>query len=978
MDGSLIIRIDINREVTLYLPFQVLYKIFNINSDREIFNTILPNYDSKNNRDVCISVALRTALSMAYTESRKDGGIKSHFKEYFDEETGKIVDDPAELVLRLAEVINDINKSSVTYTKYNTNRNNREKMSATINLILEKLDNIIFPHIGITAESRIDKLHYLGSLINGVYGVKFGDEPSDRNSMANQIVATTSLVLIMSFKSMFNLTVVSKIIRDIQKHFGSTEDPRNVKISHIIKQNLNTDDLKKGLCKAIKAGNNPKIKVNKQITANRVVTNVLERTNRTATLGTLRSIRMTGNIGGKTNDAVTASRNIHASGAGIVCPIRTVEGANTGVIGEFAISTEFSDIILSQDIENEIINDPEVEPKNKVSSSSESTYSWIIMNGKPICSHHNTKAYATKLRNWRREGKRIHRNTSIIYHPLKRGELEINTQKGRPLRPLVIVYNNLDKFIEGKEPFRQWVRFTIKHSDMLAKRQIDMNYLIEENIIEMISPIEYKNILVAKSIEYFEKLEANPLHQFTHVDLPLSNFSISTLSCPLIDHSATVRSAYESNQRRQTLGVPVFNYYSVFYGKLSVAFNAFMPLTTTIVNHMVRPDGGPLYVLVKAEGNNQEDSLIVSESLVDFGRFSIIYYVSTMATLETNQYFGSPKPTTMELRATDYSHLVEGVPKKGTVIKKGMPIIGIIEKDSKDPSITRDRSIIHKKNTPIIVDAFNKSHNIQGYRSITVRTHSIRHTEAGDKFSSRQGGKAIISGVTYLELLPVSENGISPDAILNPHAFPSRMILNQMMDGARSKLCTLLGVQTDISIYANPQEDEFLKLLSEYKLENCTEVFYNDVTGEQVQNKMFMTPIFYQRLSKMIKDHSSAVDKPTIDIRTQQTHRGVNKGGGTKMGEMEKDDWLAIGVTNSLTNKMLKDSDRKMAYTCDRCGKYAAVNISRNLYKCPYCMKNQELSTFSEAPSSFATFNLIAHLSILGIGTNMRTRRPIF
>ncbi len=51
MDGSLIIRIDINREVTLYLPFQVLYKIFNINSDREIFNTILPNYDSKNNND---------------------------------------------------------------------------------------------------------------------------------------------------------------------------------------------------------------------------------------------------------------------------------------------------------------------------------------------------------------------------------------------------------------------------------------------------------------------------------------------------------------------------------------------------------------------------------------------------------------------------------------------------------------------------------------------------------------------------------------------------------------------------------------------------------------------------------------------------------------------------------------------------------------------------------------------------------------
>ena len=46
-DGSLIIRIDINKSIVLFLPFQVLYKIFNVGSHKAIRDMVIPNYDSR-------------------------------------------------------------------------------------------------------------------------------------------------------------------------------------------------------------------------------------------------------------------------------------------------------------------------------------------------------------------------------------------------------------------------------------------------------------------------------------------------------------------------------------------------------------------------------------------------------------------------------------------------------------------------------------------------------------------------------------------------------------------------------------------------------------------------------------------------------------------------------------------------------------------------------------------------------------------
>jgi DNA-directed RNA polymerase beta subunit len=868
----------------------------------------------------------------------------------------------------LAEVINSIN-TGATATKFNTNRNSNDAKRNTVTSVLNKLDSIIFPHIGVSPDDRINKLKYLGFLINGIYGVKFGDEPSNRNSLANQVVSTTAMTLIMSFKSLFNITVVSKIIYSMQSSINTTDNPRGIMLKSAIESSM-SNDLMKAISEAIKAGNRPKIKVNKQTTSNRVISNVLERTNKLASISVLRSMIATKVIGGKTNDAVTMSRNIHATTPGSNCMIKSVEGGSAGVVAETALSVEFSDIIYSGDIKKLIMEDPEVESIDKIDSGT-NTYSRVIVNGNPICSHYNTASFAEKLRRIRRQGL-IDRNTSIIYYPLKNGDLEVNTQKGRALRPFVIVYSNYDEFLANPSiGFRQWVNFTVEHSIALIEKKMVIQDLIDQEIIEMISPIEYRNILVAHSVEYFNTTVTDPTQRFTHLDLPLSNFGLSVLACPYINHSATVRTAYEGNQRKQTLGIPIFNYYSAFHKKLSLALNSFEPVTETIANRLVRTDGAPIIVAIMSGGNNQEDSLIMSENLTELGKFTINYYTTTSTNIEQNQSLGVPNPDTIELKSNDYSHLKDGIPTPGSIIRKGMPIIGIVERDSTDNSIRRDRSIIHKKNTTMIVDSFSRSHDSKGFRTISVKLHSVRPVESGDKFSSREGGKGINSKVVNIEHMPISESGLVAEALLNPHAFPSRMIGNQIMDGGREKLCAQLGVKMDCTVFSDPKEKEFVEALKSLKMENCTEVMYDDVTGHKIMNKIFIVPTLYQRLNKMIKDQSSAVDRPTIDTRTQQTTRGINSSGGTKFGEMEKDTQITNGAMEMTYRKMFKDCDKKTAYICNNCGNYAPVNQKAGVFKCIKCSKEQVQTTFTEMQSSFATFNLNTSLLIMGIGMKM-------
>ena len=80
-----------------------------------------------------------------------------------------------------------------------------------------------------------------------------------------------------------------------------------------------------------------------------------------------------------------------------------------------------------------------------------------------------------------------------------------------------------------------------------------------------------------------------------------------------------------------------------------------------------------------------------------------------------------------------------------------------------------------------------------GLERLSVTLRIPRNPVIGDKFSSRHGQKGVMSILWPQIDMPFSESGMSPDVIINPHAFPSRMTIGMLIESMAGKSGALHG-----------------------------------------------------------------------------------------------------------------------------------------------------------------------------------------
>jgi len=215
--------------------------------------------------------------------------------------------------------------------------------------------------------------------------------------------------------------------------------------------------------------------------------------------------------------------------------------------------------------------------------------------------------------------------------------------------------------------------------------------------------------------------------------------------------------------------------------------------------------------------------------------------------------------------------------------------------------------------------------------------------------------------------MPTTAEGIRPDIIINPHAIPSRMTIGQLKETILGKVLVQLGLFGDGTSFTGLGLEKICSEALKVGYEkHGNEIFYNGMTGEQIECNVFFGPVFYQRLKHMVSDkqHSRSIG-PKV-VLTRQPAEGRSRDGGLRFGEMERDCMISHGASRFTKGRIYDASDKYVVYSCGSCGMFAKFNDEMKIHHCstcdnrtdfkklelPYCCKLlfQELTTMNIAP----------------------------
>ena len=128
----------------------------------------------------------------------------------------------------------------------------------------------------------------------------------------------------------------------------------------------------------------------------------------------------------------------------------------------------------------------------------------------------------------------------------------------------------------------------------------------------------------------------------------------------------------------------------------------------------------------------------------------------------------------------------------GAPLRQGDCVIGKIQHVPATKDI-RNESVILRVGDEGVVDKVQVTSDNKT-TVVTVKLRIMRVPEEGDKFAPRNAQKGTIGLVMSDIDMPMTESGIAPDIIVNPHSIPSRMTMSYIMELLASKHAAMRGV----------------------------------------------------------------------------------------------------------------------------------------------------------------------------------------
>ncbi len=587
----------------------------------------------------------------------------------------------------------------------------------------------------------------------------------------------------------------------------------------------------------------------------------------------------------------------------------------------------------------------------------------VYINEKFIGTTDSSTEFIRKIKEDRAKGKLP--NIMNVYYNEKTNEIFLQTSNGRARRPLIVVENGKSKLVQ--ESIRKLQNNEIKWKD-----------LITSGIIEYLDAAEEENAYIAL---YEEDL--TPEH--THLEInPISIMGVTTSLVPYANFGQSSRLNRGSKTQKQALGFYASNFLVRMDTDVSVLHYPQNPIVRSFTYDLTKQNEHPagqnvVIALMSYEGYNMRDSIIVNKGSVDRGLARNTYF--RPYSIEELRYSGGlideigvPDKEVKGYKSEHDYRLLEDdgiiypeaqVNEEDVLIGKTSPprFLGELDEFSIAANKRRETSVAVRHGEEGVVDFIGITDNEEGNRLIRIRLRHLRIPEIGDKFAARYGQKGVIGMIVPQADMPFSASGLTPDIIFSPHSIPSRMTINYLIEVVAGKVGALSGRIINGTTFNTESEESIRKHLSELGFrENGTERMYNGITGEEFTAKIFIGDMYYLKLKHMVTNKLHARAAGRIQLLTRQPIEGRSKGGGLRLGEMEKDCLVAHGA--SLLLKERFDSDKTIIYICEECGLLAVNDSYRGNKFCPKCGGNVEISAIE---LSYAFKLLLDELKSLGI-----------
>jgi len=794
----------------------------------------------------------------------------------------------------------------------------------------------LLPHLGKQPENRKEKIQFLGEAACKLLELKLGwIQPDDKDHYGNKVVKFAGQMLADLFRTAFR-----NLVRDMKYQLERSGQKRGINaVSAAIRPGIISDKLNN----AIATGNWGRGRVG--------VTQLLDRTNYLSTVSHLRRVQSPLS---RTQPNFEA-RDLHSTHFGRICPSETPEGSNCGLVKNLALSAIISETTKSEDVVEKLY-EIGVSHFSDVKPDVQRDGARIFVDGKLIGYFNDGENLVETLRELRRTSK-IHSHIGISLHQEDHADatkrLYINCNAGRVLRPLIIIKN-------GKSSL------TPDILDKILKNLLSWNDLVRMGIIELVDANEEENCFIIFDEKHAKKA--------THLEI----FSSAILGAgasiiPYPEHNQSPRNTYESAMAKQSLGfsTPMMN--TSTYVRQHFLLYPQTPIVTTKAMGLLgldkRPAGQNCVVAVLPfDGYNIEDAIVISKASVDRGLGRTFFYRIYEA--EAKQQPGGQRDKFEIPNSEDnirgykgekpYRLLEEdGIVATASNVVGGDILIGKTspprfmeeyrEFESSGP-YRRDTSVSIRPSETGVVDTVVMTQSNEGGKMFKVRVRDLRIPEIGDKFASRHGQKGVLGLLAKSEDLPYTADGISPDVLINPHAFPSRMTVGMMMESITGKAAALRGSKFDGSAFVGEKLDQVKDVMKAAGFKySGKEIMYDGRTGKPLPVEVFIGVVYYQKLHHMVADKIHARSRGQVQMLTKQPTEGRARGGGLRFGEMERDCIIAYGASMILKDRLLDESDKADIFVCERCGLVAYHDVKQRRYVCRVCGDKGKISSVSVA-----------------------------